>query len=92
MEELADKGTLSNFFTRLETELEMRAYATTDEKRGAIFPKIRNVRSLYTPYMLHTPYYPPDTIYQRRAIFPKIRNVRSLYTPYMLYRLRGVSI
>ena len=44
MEELADKGALSNFFERLETELEIRAYANTEDKRRVIFPKIRNVR------------------------------------------------
>jgi len=41
-EMLADKGALSNFFTRLETELEAREYVKTEEKRRAIFPKIRN--------------------------------------------------
>ena len=47
MEELADKGALSNFFERLETELEMRAYANTEDKRRVSFPKIRNVRISY---------------------------------------------
>jgi len=40
---LADKEALANFFARLESELEAREYATTEEKRRAIFPKIRNV-------------------------------------------------
>ena len=42
-EALADKGTLANFFARLEGELEARGYVTTEEKRRAVFPKIRNV-------------------------------------------------